>query len=144
MTESLGIKFIKYDPFFNRMIDLLLVKESEAKLRDISPDGMGIGLFINEMVEVGELISISIQVNDRVYPLEGQVRWRIGELWLPEGNLPYTHFVPRSEEIVSEEHLGNAYYEEAKGFKYDIGVLLYRPAPPELLAEVSQSQVRNR
>ena len=60
-------------------INRLLLGKVDAVVRNISPDGKGIGLFLDDFVEVGKDVNLTIDIDGEEFYLRGQIRWRIGE-----------------------------------------------------------------
>ncbi len=108
----------------------------EAKVSDVSPDGYGMRLFLNDRFEIDEPIELSLNAGSLSYQLQGTIRWRAGVDNTPEGTLTKTQHNPRSDEIETIDFYAKSleeYWRAANGFDYVIGIRLNKPVPSEAI-----------
>jgi len=123
-------------------INRLLLGKVKAIVRNISPDGKGIGLFLDDFVEVGKDVYLTINIDGEEFYLRGQIRWRIGEK-TPDGKLKKKEFAYGTDDIVEKvidnfTSIEKYFTQDPKGRKYAVGIMLYDPLPLHICANLPE------
>jgi len=125
---------------------LTVKDDSIVKIRNLSSDRMGIGLFLDTKVDVGSDIEILLDRKGVPYVLNGQVRWRAGVDKMPDGKLAKTEFKYGTDEIVTHSFyftsLEDCFGKSADGFDYTIGIRLDSPIPHEFFEDIPKDAVK--